>query len=168
MKIRQLCVFAAALLMSSAAYGQMKVMGSLRCDKPDPSYSVTPSDKAGHTLSLIQGNCRWTKIDVMAGVTQTTNTSWETVDTHGNSAHVNGYAVSSDGSGNDAYVKFSAAQSLKAGGMMRESGRWSYTGGAGKFNGLKGTGTFTCMGAADGSADCKVMGTYSIGTAMTK
>ena len=169
MKIRRIGIPVLVFLFAATAYGQTKISGSLHCAKGDPTYSVKPTDHAGHMLVLAQLSCNWANASAIGGVVETTNTSWTSSDVRGNSAHVSGYADGSDGAGNDSYAKFSGRQTLKGGALVRESGTWTYTGGSGKLKNLQGHGTYSCKGAADGSsADCSVSGVYTIGTAAAK
>ncbi len=45
----------------------VNIKGSLRCDKPSPSYSIDVPDRDGHSLIVEKRNCSWTEPMVILG-----------------------------------------------------------------------------------------------------
>ena len=45
----------------SGAAPWIKVEGKIRCDKPDPAYSIEVPDRPGHALMLGKRKCTWTE-----------------------------------------------------------------------------------------------------------
>ena len=61
--------------------------------------------------------------------------------------------------GDKAFVSFQGTASIKD---NTSEGKWSYPGGTGKLNGLKGNGTYKGKGAEDGSVTPDVEGEYTL------
>jgi hypothetical protein len=64
--------------------------------------------------------------------------------------------------GDKVYSRGEGSISLKDGAPQTEEGKWTFAGGAGKFKGLKGKGTYKCQFAADGTGTCEVEGEYEL------
>jgi len=45
----------------------VKVEGKVRCDKPDPAYSIEVPDRPGHALRLAKRKCTWIEPMVVLG-----------------------------------------------------------------------------------------------------
>ena len=52
---------------NTAARKLIDVTGSVRCDKPDPAYSIEVPDRPGHALILAKRKCTWTEPMVVMG-----------------------------------------------------------------------------------------------------
>jgi hypothetical protein len=150
-----IAVFGLATLLSA----QTKISGTAQCGKPDTQQKVDVPDHPGHSLSISQAKCTWTKpIEVGAlqgkeGVTSGTD------DIHGNTVAAHGYYVDTMANGDKAFVRFQGTALVKEG---TSEGKWSYTGGTGKLKGLKGQGTYKGKAAEDGSVTFDVEGEYSL------
>jgi hypothetical protein len=48
-----------ALLAAVSVSGQTKVSGTLKCDKPEPRYSIEVGDRPGHMMVLEKQTCAW-------------------------------------------------------------------------------------------------------------
>jgi hypothetical protein len=59
MKTRVLCAGCLVLLAAVSVCGQTKVSGTLKCDKPEPRYSIEVGDRPGHVMVLEKQTCTW-------------------------------------------------------------------------------------------------------------
>jgi hypothetical protein len=150
-----ICVFGATVL----AGAQDKISGSAQCSKPDVQQKVDIPDHPGHTMSISQFKCSWTKPMEVGGVQDKDGLDSSVADTHGNSAHSHGYYVDNMANGDKAFVRWEGSDSMKDG---TSEGKWSYTGGTGKFKGIKGGGSYKGKYAQDGTVSFDVEGEYTL------
>jgi hypothetical protein len=64
--------------------------------------------------------------------------------------------------GDKQFVSFRDTGAIKDGKPQGSQGTWSYTGGTGKFKGLKGKGTYKVSLNPDGTATVDVEGEYEV------
>lgn len=64
--------------------------------------------------------------------------------------------------GDKIYATYQPTVTLKDGQMQSGSDKFQFTGGTGKFKGIKGSGTCKGTGSADGSSNWTCTGTYSL------
>ena len=149
-----LCVLVATMLAA-----QDKVSGSAQCAKPDIQQKVDVPDHPGHSVSVAQYKCSWTKPMEVAGVQNKDGIDTGVSDTHGNNGHSHGYYVDNMANGDKAFVRWEGTDSMKDG---IAEGKWSYAGGTGKFKGIKGGGTYKGKYAEDGGFTVDVDGEYTL------
>jgi hypothetical protein len=149
------CVFSLVTLVAA----QNKVSGSAQCTKPDIQQKVDIPDHPGHALSLSQFKCTWTKPLEVAGVQSKDGVDSAAGDVHGTSGTSHGYYVDNMANGDKAFVRWQGTDSMKDG---TSEGKWSYTGGTGKFKGIKGGGTYKGKYAEDRSVSFDVEGEYTL------
>jgi hypothetical protein len=159
MHLRTIAAGLCLLLFVTLAQGQTKISGIAQCGKPDIQQTVDVPDHPGHSLSISQSKCTWTKPMDVAGIQNKDGVTSSTQDIHGNSATTHGYYVDNMANGDKAYVRFQDTTSVKEG---TADGKWSYTGGTGKLKGIKGSGTYKAKGAPDGSVSFDVEGEYTL------
>jgi hypothetical protein len=111
---------------------------------------------------LTQNKCTWSKPLEMEGIQTKDDIGTGTSDARATSSHDQGYDVSTMSNGDKLFVRNSGMSKMK--GEMLESmeGKWSFTGGTGKFKGLKGGGTFKGSGKSDGTVTIDVDGEYTL------
>jgi len=148
-------------LISLVALGaaQDKVSGSAQCAKPDLNQSATVPDNPGHTITLSQYKCSWTKPMEIAGMEDKDGVDTAMADVHGKSGHSHGYYVDNMANGDKGFVRWEGMDMMDTGGGQ---GKWTYTGGTGKLKGIKGGGTYKATYAQDGSASFDVEGEYTL------
>jgi len=160
MTLRTRCAAVCLLAVATLAAAQNKISGSAQCTKPDIQQQVEVPDHAGHTLSIMQTKCTWTKPFEVDGVQSKDGVDSSVMDVHGASARSHGYYVDTMANGDKAFVRWEGTDSMKD---ATSEGKWSYAGGTGKFKGLKGGGTYKGKTAQDGSVSFDVEGEYTLG-----
>jgi hypothetical protein len=85
--------------------------------------------------------------------------STETMDINGNTMRVRGVHVGTMANGDKNFSWYQGTSDAKDGSLQTAKGTWGFTGGTGKFKGLKGKGTYSCAPSGDGVA-CEVEGEY--------
>ena len=76
-----------------------------------------------------------------------------------------GTGVATMENGDKTFSTFHGTANVKDGKREDEHGTWSYTGGTGKFKGLKGKGTYKVTLNADGTSTVEVEGEYELAQA---
>ena len=148
-----LCV----LSIATIALAQNKISGSAQCGKPDVQQQVDVSDHPGHSISIMQTKCTWSKPMEVAGIQDKDGTDSGMADLHGGTGTSHGYYVDNMANGDKAYVHWQGKE-----GKDGSEGKWTYTGGTGKLKGIKGGGTYKGKRADDGSMTVDVDGEYSL------
>lgn len=152
-------MFAGLCMLSLVGLGaaQNKISGTTQCAKPDVQQQVDVSDHPGHSISIMQMKCTWTKPLELEGVKSKDGTDSGAVDMHGPSGSSHGYYVDNMENGDKAFVHWQGKE-----GKEGSEGKWTYNGGTGKFKGLKGGGTYKSKRADDGSSTVDVEGEYTL------
>lgn len=159
MKLQSMTVCVCVVLFATLATAQNKVSGSAQCDKPDIQQKVDVPDHPGHTLSISQFKCKWTKPMEVAGVQDKDGVDSGAADVHGTSGMSHGYYVDNMANGDKVFVRWQGTDSMKEG---TSEGKWSYVGGTGKLTGIKGGGTYKGKYAQDGTVSFDVEGEYTL------
>ncbi len=162
MKIRITLACLIVLALATAASAQTKISGTLKCNKPDPSYAIEVGDRPGHAFGIDRVACTWTKPLEMAGIQAKEGYSVGFGESSGSKANARGYHVSTMANGDKTYVRFQGTDTMKEGKPQSSQGTWSYTGGSGKYKGLKGKGTYRGTATADGGMTYEVEGEYEL------
>src|ERR1700675_4568559 len=71
----------------------VKVGGKVRCDKPDPAYSIEVRDRPGHALMLAKRKCTWTEPMVILGAKSKDGVAIEFPETMESTLHTHGFEV---------------------------------------------------------------------------
>jgi hypothetical protein len=156
----QLLLFACASAMASSAAADIKVSGSVDCDKADPNYAIPIPDQPGQVFVIEQHKCIWTKPLKIAGSASRENTNIGFIEVTGSGVNVIGVAVTTFENGDKTFVR-DVAKVGPAGSM----GKWRYTGGTGKLQGIKGQGISRCKGKSNepgGAYTCDITGSYKL------
>ncbi len=155
------CLF---LLMAATAGAQTKISGIMQCNKPEPSYSIEVGDRPGHIMLLGKQTCAWTGPD-MGGEKTKDHIVVGSVDVTATRTTTSGAGVATMESGDKTFSTYHGTASVKDGKRDDEHGTWSFTGGTGKFKGIKGKGTYKTTVNADGTATVEIEGEYELAQA---
>jgi hypothetical protein len=163
MRNKLFLILAMVVALAASAAAKTKTSGAVSCAKPDPAYAIPVSDHDGHALAISQSACTWTKPMEIAGEKTTEGTDVSYGDVNGTVVHTWGYHVSTMSNGDKMYVKFQGKDTMTEDGKpVSSEGTWSYTGGTGKLQGIKGGGTYKGTPDADGNMVVEVEGTYDL------
>jgi hypothetical protein len=159
---RYLLLFSCVIAIASSAVAQTKASGSYVCGKADSTYVIQIPDQEGSSYQIQQGKCTWTKSFTVAGLESTQNTGVSFTETASTSARWSSTGVTYYKNGDKAYHKGTGTYDPKT---MISTGTWTYIGGTGKLQGIKGGGTGTCkIKSADlgGEMTCEIAGEYTL------
>ena len=98
----------------------------------------------------------------IAGVREKEGTGTEFAEVTGNSMKGHGELVETMANGDKIHFVYQFTATTKDGKMESGSNKYQATSGAGKFKGIKASGTCTGTGKADGFVDWACTGTYSV------
>jgi hypothetical protein len=132
---KHLLLFVCASALASSAVADGKVSGSYDCDKADPYLRIPIPDQPGQFFQISQSKCAWTKPATVAGieVKDGTETTFADVTAYGEVSLTARHEATFT-NGDKAFVRIT-------GSALR--GKWWFTGGTGKLQGMKGSGTWT-------------------------
>jgi hypothetical protein len=119
----------------------VKVEGKVRCDKPDPAYSIDVPDRPGHALMISRRRCTWTEPMLILGAKTQDGVSVSFAEKSEGMLHSNGFETDTLDDGEKLTWK-SMGQVLAEKGPATATGRWSLMRGTGKFKGIKGGGSY--------------------------
>ena len=158
---RPLLIGGMVCLCASLALSQGQVASGWTCPKPADAHSIEVGDKPGHAYSIDQFTCTSTKGEI-AGVREKEGTGTEFAEAIGNSSKGHGVFVETMTNGDKIHYVFQSTATTQDGKMQSASNKWQSTSGAGKFKGIKASGTCSGTANADGSVNWACTGTYSI------
>ncbi len=150
------------LALATMAAAQAKISGTLQCGKPDPQHAIEVGDRPGHSFTISQSRCTWTKPMEMAGTQTKEDVYTGFSEVSGNSSRDREYGVITMANGDKAYVRPQGSTTLKDGAPQSAEGKWSFAGGTGKLKGLKGQGTYKGKYAADSTSTWDIEGEYTL------
>ena len=137
----------------------VKVEGKVRCDKPEPTYSIEVPDRAGHALELTKRKCTWTEPMEIMGTKTKTRVAVGFTEKMESTLHLHSFEVDTLDDGEKLTMQ-SQGQVLGDKGPVSSKGRWSYMRGTGKFKGIKGGGTYEGKLEADDVLTLELEGVY--------
>jgi hypothetical protein len=165
MKLRGIILSIALLALPLAA--QTKVSGAIECGKPDKMHSIEVGDRPGHTFTISQAKCTWTK-PLDFGVAQTKETLFTAVvEQTGERGQERGFSYETLSNGDHMNVRTQASNTYTKDGNISSEGKWTIGAATGKARGLKGSGTFKCAGTAE-KVTCDVEGEYGAAASPAK
>ena len=162
MYCRTILTFLVTLTLSTAAWAQTKISGTMQCDKPDPVYTLTVGDRPDHAFTISKSKCTWPKATEIAGTQATASEITSFAEIRGNRGSLRGANVMTMASGDKVFTSSLGSVTVKEGTIQSAEGTWSYTGGTGKLKGLKGKGTYKSKVAPDGARTIEVEGEYQL------
>jgi hypothetical protein len=135
------------------------IKGTLRCDKPAPSYSLDVPDREGHSLIIEQRNCSWTEPMVILG-TKTKGGVWVGfMERMEGRLHPHSFETDTLDGGEKITMQ-TTGQVAADKGPTTAKGRFNFMRGTGKFKGIKGGGTYEGNVDADDVLTIKLEGVY--------
>src|SRR5438067_1029523 len=111
MTLRTMFAGLCLLSLTTLAAAQNKISGSAQCGKPDVQQQVDVSDHPGHSISIMQMKCTWTKPMEVAGVQDKDGTDSGMADLHAGAGTSHGYYVDNMANGDKAYVHWQGKES---------------------------------------------------------
>lgn len=124
--------------------------------------AVPVPDKADHAFIVDGVKCTAAKGEV-AGVKQKDGAGTEMAEATGNKSTGRGIFVETLANGDKITYSYTFTGVAANNVMQSGSNKWTAISGTGKFKGIKGSGTCTAKGNADGSAVYDCIGTYTMG-----
>ena len=143
----------------AGAVNYVKVEGKLRCDKPDPAYSIDVPDRPGHALMITKRKCTWTEPMVFLGAKTKDGVAVGYIEKSEGMLHINGFETDTLDNGEKLTWK-SMGQVLAEKGPATATGRWSLMRGTGKFKGIRGGGSYEETLGADDVMVLELEGVY--------
>ena len=137
----------------------VKVEGKVRCDKPDPAYSIEVPDRPGHVLMISKRKCTWTEPLVVMDAKTKDGVAVSFTEKMEGTLHTHGFEVDTLDNG-EKLTWQSMGQVLAEKGPATAKGRWSLMRGTGKFKGIKGGGTYEGKLEADDVLTLDLEGVY--------
>ena len=132
--------------------------GSFSCSLRTQSV-ISISDQPNHTLGVAEflgtqssSDPKWNNIAI---------TYWGATDLQGTQGTQRGYFLNDHGAAGTDYGTFEGAVSMSGGEAIVE-GKWQYTGGAGAFAGIAGSGTFRTRLTSPTTVEGSWQGTYEL------
>jgi hypothetical protein len=168
MRSRLFLILGLLLTLVAAASGQTKTTGTLSCGKPDQAYSIEVGDRTGHSVSISKFACTWTTPMQYGEVQSKDGYDVTYGDANGTKVRGSGYHVSNMSNGDKIYVRFQGNDTMMDGKPGTTEGTWSYTGGTGKFKGIRGKGTYKGKADSSGNMVTDVEGEYQLPAAQNK
>src|SRR5229473_8414422 len=148
-------------LCATGALAQGRVANGWACGKPAMGNSIEVGDQPNHAYSIDQIKCTSTKGEI-AGVKEKEGTGTEFAEITGNSSTGHGVFVETMANGDKLDFVYQFTGTTKEGHIEAGSNKYQATNGAGKFKGIKASGTCKGTGKEDGSVDWACTGTYAI------
>jgi hypothetical protein len=150
------------LLLPLSALAQTKFSGTMECGKANSTYTIQIPEQKGSTYAITESKCTWTKPFTAAGTESTQNAGVDFTETRGDSVTGNSTGVTYYKNGDKVFHKGTFTFDPKT---MISSGMWTFIGGTGKVQGIKGGGTSSCKSKSaepDAEATCEVKGDYTL------
>jgi hypothetical protein len=139
-----------------------KTANGWTCPKPSDAHSIEVGDKPGHAYTIDQITCTSTKGEI-AGVQEKEGTGTEFADVTGNSMKGHGVFVETMANGDKIHFVYQfTGTTTKDGKLQSATDNYRAVRGAGKFKGIKASGTCTGTAKDDGSVDWACTGTYTL------
>ena len=161
MRIRTAIVALCALGLAAAATAQTKISGTMQC-KSQPPTPVPIGDQPNHAFAIVKAQCTWTKPVEIGDVAGKDGDDTIVTEMTGDTAADRGYFVGGMANGDKIHVKFAGSSRSKDGKPVSGEGTWTFTGGTGKFQGLKGKGIYKGVANADGTVTYQIDGESSM------
>ena len=150
--------------MAIAGSAQTKISGKISCSRVGTADTGAVGDMPGHLLMFDKVTCTWPEPLTVAGAKTTTATEVRTSEIRGATGTVRGYNTSTYDNGDKATARYEGTTTLNADGSGKFTGKWTFVGGTGTLAGIKGGGSFSASGAADGSGVADITGHYTLGS----
>ncbi len=156
--------FLVMLSLTTVAGAQTKISGTAECAKPDQQHAIEVGDRPNHSFVIFQGKCTWTKPFEIAETKSKDHSGTVFQEMTGSRASTRGSGADTMENGDKFYLRWQGSTNTKDEMVQTDDGTWSFAGGTGKLNGIKGKGTYKGKGAADGTVTYEVEGEYELPT----
>ena len=162
MRFKLLCSAVLFVFAVAVTPAQTKMSTSGKCGKPETTQSVPAGDKNGHVFMISAGKC--VTMGKLAGATSKEGAFAEHAEVTGEHAKTQGVYVETFDSGDKIYYDYQGNSTVKDGKLQSGTDKWQITGGTGKMQGMKGSGTCKLSpGTTEGGLDYACTGTYAHG-----
>jgi hypothetical protein len=142
---------------ASANYVELE--GKVRCEKPETAHALEVPDRPGHSLIIEQRKCTWTEPMVILG-TKTKDGVWVAfIERMEGRLHPHSFETDTLESGEKITMQ-TTGQVTADKGPATTKGRFNFMRGTGKFQGIKGGGTYEGNVDADDVLTLKLEGVY--------
>ena len=145
----------------SAVGAQTKAAGTIACAKATVQHAIPVGDQPGHSFSISQVKCTWSKPMTIAGGQNKEGTPTQFDDITGNTSHFHGNFVDTMANGDHGFYTYSGTATLANGVVVSAEDKWTMTGGTGMLKGFKGSGTCKGKGSPDGAVTWDCEGTHT-------
>jgi hypothetical protein len=153
----------AALALAGAARAQMQLELKELCGRPSAEYTIPVGDHPGHAFRIQQTDCAPEGTAEIAGVAIQKHqaTGFTEIDA-ARGAH-QWFHVFTMADGAQVFARSQGTAQYQGRRFQSSTSKWTLEGGTGKFEKLRGGGTYTCHPAAGGFA-CEAQGGYRLPT----
>jgi hypothetical protein len=132
--------------ISFAHAEKMKITGNNKSERVISENTLNPGDSPGHVMMQSVTMNKTTSPN--ADWNETMAVDYQHTDQHGDSGTHMGYGYNKHKGGDQTFYKYWGTQKAAPGGKISFEGKYEWTGGTGKFQNIKGGGTYTCAGTA--------------------
>jgi len=133
-----LLIFCCVFAFASSAIAQTKASGTCEGGAADSSYAIQIPDQEGSSFEVVKFKCKWTKSFTLEGIESTHNEGVTFIETTGTSAQFISSGNTYYKNGDRTSWRYTGTYDPKT---KISTGKWTYVGGTGKFQGIKGGGT---------------------------
>jgi len=162
MRTRDVLIGLAALSLAGVASAQTKITISEQCTRPTAEYTIPVGDHPGHLFRIEQSTCTPQPVVEIAGVAvkQHQVTGFSEIDAGQGTGHDQWFHVFTMANGDSVYARSQGTAAFDGTRFKSSTAQWTFEGGTGKFQGLKGSGSYACHPAPGGWA-CDAQGEYN-------
>jgi hypothetical protein len=125
-------------------------------------------DRADHVISLSKDKCTWTRGEIAGIKLKTDVDTIISEDISATTSRDRGYAVTLVANGDTIFVELEGVTTIRDDVPISGHGTWSFTGGTGKLQGIKGKGTYDGKYNRDGTSTFAVQGEYQLAAAAAR
>jgi hypothetical protein len=147
---------------AATASAQTKFTMSGKCAKPETQQAAPAGDVPDHVFTLSTGKCTPVKAAEFGGSASKEGAFAEHGEVTGTKNHSNGTYVETLANGEKVYYTYETNSVVDKGVIQSWQNKWQITGGSAKLKGIKGKGTCTGKGGADGSLEFDCTGDYTL------
>ena len=151
----------AILVLASAASAQTKISVAEQCGRPTSEYTIPVGDHPGHVFRIEQSSCSEEPALEIGGVAVKEHhaTGFSEMDAGKGKDHW--YHVFLMANGDSVFARSEGTGEFDGLRFRSSTADWTFQGGTGKFQDLKGSGTLNCHPATGGYA-CQAEGQYTL------
>ena len=126
---------------TTGAANLIKLEGKVHCEKPAPEYSIEVPDRPGHVLTIAERKCAWIQPMIIMGAKTKDGVAVSFTEKMEGTLHIHEFETYTFDNGAKLTMQ-TMGQVLAEKGPVDSNGRWSLMRGTGKFEGIKGGGTY--------------------------